>query len=99
MHVFPNLVTFIVCGIDTYQAFILVCVLCDFQLHMSCVVLSIMCYCCKHGIQAEEQLLDRDRELADLHQKVRQYESGQYGLSEAVAEIKQKKVEIAQRDE
>lgn len=44
-------------------------------------------------------MLARDKELTELYQKVRLYESGQYGLSEAVAEIKQKKVEIAQRDE
>jgi len=44
-------------------------------------------------------LLSRDDELQELHNKVKQYESGQYGLSEAVAEIKQKKLELSQRDE
>ncbi|XP_065911878.1 centrosomal protein of 290 kDa-like isoform X3 [Dysidea avara] len=48
---------------------------------------------------AEEQLLSRDDELQELHNKVKQYESGQYGLSEAVAEIKQKKLELSQRDD
>ena len=44
-------------------------------------------------------MLNRDKELTELYQKVSLYETGQYGLSEAVAEIKQKKMEIAQRDE
>jgi len=64
-----------------------------------CINKSIYNVQCVILCQAEEQLLGRDKELAELYQKVRLYESGQYGLNEAVAEIKQKKVEISQRDE
>ena len=48
--------------------------------------------------QAEEDAQDKDKQLAELLEKMRLYESGQYGLSDAVAEIKECKLQMQIRD-
>ena len=48
--------------------------------------------------KVEHQMEERDRELIDLQAKVDRYERGEYGLRDAVAEIKEWKKEVASRD-
>ena len=50
-------------------------------------------------LQAEEEKAAADEELAVVARRKREYEMGEYGLMEAVDEIKKCKEEIALRDE
>ncbi|KAG1701303.1 Centrosomal protein [Nymphon striatum] len=52
----------------------------------------------KQMLEAEEDAMKRDKELSDVITRMHQYETGEYGLSEAVAEIKDYKTQIKIRD-
>ncbi|OAF71471.1 Nephrocystin-6 [Intoshia linei] len=51
------------------------------------------------AIFAENEARDKDSELAEAWERLRQYEAGEYGLAEAVSEIKQIRKQILERDE
>ena len=49
--------------------------------------------------EAEKAAAQRDAELADAVARMRQYEKGEFGLSEAVTEIDRIKTQLRFRDE
>ncbi|BFZ24638.1 hypothetical protein BsWGS_27677 [Bradybaena similaris] len=48
--------------------------------------------------KAEEECRSKDKQLSELLERMRQYEEGEYGLSEAVAEIKSGKSKVKVRE-
>ncbi|CAL1542937.1 unnamed protein product [Lymnaea stagnalis] len=48
--------------------------------------------------KADEDCRSKDKELSELLERMRQYEAGEYGLSEAVAEIKEGKNQVKIRE-
>ncbi|XP_055954901.1 centrosomal protein of 290 kDa [Patella vulgata] len=48
--------------------------------------------------KAEEDARIKDQELSEVLERMRQYEAGEYGLQEAVAEIKEGKTQVKVRD-
>ena len=47
---------------------------------------------------AERDSANKDKDLSDAEERLAQYEAGEYGLAEAVVEIKQLKQQVRIRD-
>lgn len=50
-------------------------------------------------LQSEQEKEECDAQLVEVRRRLEEYESGHYGLKEAIAEIKQKKEELTRREQ
>ena len=71
------------------------------QRRLQVIITSSLTHSLTHSflLQSEQEKEECDAQLVEVRRRLEEYESGHYGLKEAIAEIKQKKEELTRREQ